>query len=152
MAHELAHQWFGNSLTVGAWRDIWLHEGFACYSEWLWSERHGDRTAAEHADEHWKRLDGLDQDLMVSDPGPDLMFDDRLYKRGALFLHALRVTLGDQLFFVTLAGWVAEHAYGTVGTDQFVDFVASRTGSTDVRPLAHKWLKETQLPGLPRPA
>ena len=39
VAHELAHQWFGNSLTVGRWRDIWLHEGFACYAEWLWSER-----------------------------------------------------------------------------------------------------------------
>ena len=41
VAHELAHQWFGNSLTVGRWRDIWLHEGFACYAEWLWSERVG---------------------------------------------------------------------------------------------------------------
>ena len=41
VAHELAHQWFGNSLTVGRWRDIWLHEGFACYAEWLWSESSG---------------------------------------------------------------------------------------------------------------
>ena len=46
VAHELAHQWFGNSLTVGLWRDIWLHEGFACYAEWLWSEASGGRTAA----------------------------------------------------------------------------------------------------------
>ena len=38
VAHELAHQWFGNSLTLGSWRDIWLHEGFACYAEWLWSQ------------------------------------------------------------------------------------------------------------------
>ena len=45
VAHELAHQWFGNSLTVGRWRDIWLHEGFACYAEWLWSERSGGWTA-----------------------------------------------------------------------------------------------------------
>ena len=46
VAHELSHQWFGNSLTLGRWRDIWLHEGFACYAEWLWSEESGGPTAA----------------------------------------------------------------------------------------------------------
>jgi aminopeptidase N len=152
VAHELSHQWFGNSLTVGAWKDIWLHEGFACYSEWLWSERSGDRSAAEHADEHWKRLHGLDQDLVLSDPGPDLMFDDRVYKRGALFLQALRTTVGDDRFFATVAAWVASNAYGTVDTDHFVEFFASRTGSAAVRPLARTWLNQPRLPALPQPA
>ena len=90
VAHELAHQWFGNSLTVGLWRDIWLHEGFACYAEWLWSEASGGRTADEQARAAHARLAGLPQDLVIGDPGPDAMFDDRLYKRGALTLHALR--------------------------------------------------------------
>ena len=90
VAHELAHQWFGNSLTVGRWQDIWLHEGFACYAEWLWSERADGRPADDFARAAWERLAALPQDLLLADPGPDLMFDDRLYKRGALTLHALR--------------------------------------------------------------
>ena len=52
VAHELAHQWFGNAVTLTEWKDIWLHEGFACYAEWLWSEESGRETADEWAAHH----------------------------------------------------------------------------------------------------
>ncbi len=149
VAHELAHQWFGNSLTVGSWADIWLHEGFACYAEWLWSEESGGSSTQEQADKHWTRLAGLDQDLLLADPGPELMFDDRVYKRGALLLHALRTTVGDQAFFDLLRAWTAEHAYGTVSTELFTRFASERTGR-DLGRLFTAWLTKTRLPELPR--
>lgn len=148
VAHELAHQWFGNAVTLRAWRDIWLHEGFACYAEWLWSERSGDRTADEHARHHHARLVDLDQDLVLADPGPELMFDDRVYKRGALTLHALRLTVGDDAFFGLLRGWVADHAGGSVTTDDFVAYAEERTGAA-LATLFRAWLDRAELPDLP---
>ena len=84
VAHELAHQWFGNAVTLREWKDIWLHEGFACYAEWLWSEESGGDSGRRRRPGHHAKLADLDQDLLLADPGPALMFDDRVYKRGAL--------------------------------------------------------------------
>jgi aminopeptidase N len=147
LAHELAHQWFGNSLTLRAWRDIWLHEGFACYSEWLWSELSGGRPASAHAAEHWNRLAHLPQDLLLTDPGPDLMFDDRVYKRGALALHALRVGAGDELFFGMLRSWVSRNAYRSVTTGDFIAHV-QRSGGLPIARLLDPWLFTKPLPPL----
>ena len=146
VAHELAHQWFGNSLTLSSWSDIWLHEGFACYVEWLWSERSGGKPADVLAHRHHRRLAGAAQDLLLADPGAPNMFDDRIYKRGALTLHALRLTLGDDTFFVMLRSWVAEHRFGTVSTELFEEH-AARYGNT--RGLLGRWLHQAPLPGLP---
>ncbi|CAN5573674.1 M1 family metallopeptidase [soil metagenome] len=148
VAHELAHQWFGNSLTLGHWRDIWLHEGFACYAEWIWSEESGGPSAQERAEEHHVWLAELDQDLVLSDPGPDMMFDDRVYKRGALLLHALRSTVGDDGFFDLLRGWVERHAHGTVNSEAFVEFSEFSTGA-ELGDLFDAWLNREALPELP---
>jgi aminopeptidase N len=148
VAHELAHQWFGNSLTLREWRDIWLHEGFACYAEWLWAEESGEASAHELAVEHLGRLSAAPQDLVIGDPGPDLMFDDRVYKRGALTLHAVRLTVGDDAFFAMLRAWVEANAYGTVTTDQLIAFASDHTHE-DLADLFHEWLFEEALPELP---
>jgi aminopeptidase N len=153
IAHELSHQWFGNSVTASRWRDIWLHEGFACYSEWLWSEWRwshgaGGTPASTHAVAHWERLRRLPQNLVLADPSAETMFDDRVYKRGALFLHALRTTAGDTAFFPMLRSWTADHANGSVTTEDFLTHAAERLGSV-VRDLAAGWLFDARLPDLP---
>jgi aminopeptidase N len=150
VAHELAHQWFGNSVTLASWRDIWLHEGFACYAEWLWSEASSRPSAEHHARLHWDRLNGLDQDFLLGDPGPDLMFDDRVYKRGALLLHALRTEVGDDRFFEVLRAWTDRHAHGSVTTDDFIALTGELCGAS-VGGLFDAWLREVSLPALTAP-
>jgi aminopeptidase len=148
IAHELAHQWFGNSVTVRTWQHIWLNEGFACYAEWLWSENSGGPSAERLAARYHARLDGLPQDLLIADPGPRLMFDDRLYKRGALTLHALRRTVGDAAFFELLRDWATIHRHGSVDTQQFIAH-AGRYATDSLHALFTAWLYTPALPTLP---
>ncbi|MBY0441586.1 MAG: M1 family metallopeptidase [Mycobacteriaceae bacterium] len=145
IAHELAHQWFGNSVTARWWRDIWLHEGFACYAEWLWSECSGGRSVDELARRHYGHLRESAQDLVLADPGPHNMFDDRVYKRGALTLHALRKRLGNAKFFALLRDWLTRHRHGSVVTDDFTWLAASYCEES-LRPFWDAWLYSKKLP------
>jgi aminopeptidase N len=145
IAHELAHQWFGNSLTVADWRHIWLNEGFATYAEWLWSEAGGGAPASVLAARSHAEVARQRQDIRIADPGVRRMFDDRVYQRGALTLHALRGRLGDDGFFSLLREWTERHRHGTVTTEQFMALAQSRT----TRPLDRffrSWSRDTALP------
>jgi len=150
IAHELSHQWFGNAVTAAQWSDIWLHEGFACYAEWLWSDAAGIATTQEQAATHHAKLAALPQDIVVAAPGASEMFDDRVYKRGALTLHALRLEVGDDTFFTILRDWVARHRGGVVTTADFVA-LCDRTAGRRLAGLFDAWLRASSLPALPVP-
>jgi aminopeptidase N len=148
VAHELAHQWFGNSVGLAAWQHIWLNEGFAAYAEWVWSEHRGGPSADDLARQFRRSLALRPRDLLVGDPGPALMFDDRVYKRGALTLHALRGTIGDDAFFDVLRDWTAQHRHGVATTDDFRELAERRSGA-DLAALFDAWLFRPSLPRLP---
>nr|WP_101441264.1 M1 family metallopeptidase [Amycolatopsis niigatensis] len=147
VVHELAHQWFGNSLTVADWQHIWLNEGFATYTEWLWSEVSGGESAEALARAWYERMRAKPADVTIGDPGVARMFDERVYKRGGLTLHALRGEMGDPAFFALVKAWAVENRHAAVTTEQFVSLAESYAG----RPLGEffaAWLERVALPPL----
>jgi len=146
--HELSHQWFGNSVTASTWRDIWLHEGFACYAEWIWSEAAGGPSANQLARTHHELLQDLPEDLIVGDPGAPDMFDDRVYKRGALAVHTVRRELGDEVFFDLLRRWTSTHRHSVVTSSDF-EVMASEAAGRSLEPVFNRWLRQGALPALP---
>jgi aminopeptidase N len=134
LVHEIAHQWFGNAVTLAYWPDIWLNEGFATWSEWIYDERHGGATAAAAFAELCAIPEEGEegQDLWFPAPaaleGPDQLFHTPVYSRGALTLQALRALAGDATFFRILRAWYRENRHGNVTTADFIALAERKTG------------------------
>ena len=144
LLHELAHQWVGNAVSPGAWQDIWLNEGLATYSEWLWSERTGGHRAAALA-RGFARAGGLD--LPPGDPGNRELFARSVYLRGGMTLQALREAIGDDAFFTLLRRWVETHRYDDARTPDFVA-LAEEVSGQQLDGLFDAWLYGPSLPSL----
>ncbi|MGW9028225.1 M1 family metallopeptidase [Streptomyces sp. NPDC055722] len=150
LVHENAHQWFGDSVTLTRWQDIWLNEGFATYAEWLYSEQHGGKSAQQTFDALYARpaSDGL-WAFPPANPGSGAhIFDTPVYARGAMALHKLRTAVGDAIFFRILRTWAADHRGGHGTTAQFVR-LSERLSGQDLDALFHTWIGMTGKPSAP---
>lgn len=130
VVHENAHQWFGDSVSVDTWRNIWLNEGFATYAEWLWSESQGTGTTQELFDHYYsaKPADDPFWQVRPGEPGAENVFHDAVYDRGAMTLHALRNVIGDAALVDISRTWVSEKRYATGTIEQFIELAEQRSG------------------------
>jgi aminopeptidase N len=121
VVHELAHQWFGDSVSVENWRDIWLNEGPATFMEHKYSETHGGQSVEQWLHGTYQSRPANDGfwDLRIGAPGRNHLFDGEVYHRGAMALQALRQRVGNAEFRTILRTWLSERSGGNGSTDDF---------------------------------
>lgn len=141
VAHEIAHQWFGNSVTLGAWPDIWLNEGFATWAEWRWGEEAGGPTVQGQFDRFYARppTSSIWSPPVAGLTDPVDLFTSSTYIKGAMALQALRVKVGDPVFTQILRAWFAEGRAQTVSTADFIA-LAERVSGQELSPFFDTWL------------
>ncbi len=148
LVHELSHMWFGDSVTLTKWPDIWLHEGFATWSEWIWSERQGNKSAAQWFKELYSTPA---KDTAFWGPAvdnfldPALLFNGTVYYRGGMTLEALREKIGDLAFFQLLRDWATQNRHGNVTTPQFIALAEHESGM-DLTAFFDAWIYQDAKP------
>jgi aminopeptidase N len=148
LSHELAHQWFGDDVTLRRWRDIWLNEGFAEFSSWLWDEHTGVKTARQHLKELMAIPASNTSEWLPppAHPGDAAhIFSGSVYDRGAGTLQALRQKLGSATFFKILRGWLRAHPYGNATVPQFRAY-AERVSHRNLDHFFYEWLDKNGKP------
>ena len=148
MAHELAHQWFGDSVSVDDWRDIWLNEGFAQYLQTYYlTEVVGGRSMQAWLTDTYDSFPASSTlwALSIDDPGPARLFDAAVYTRGAMAVQALRHRIGDTAFWTLLQTWVADRKYGNGSVSDF-EGLANAVSGQDLASFFDAWLHERVRP------
>lgn len=153
IAHELAHQWFGNKITCGSWKDIWLNEGFATYlSGLVYENLDGNATFRSWKQQQINSITSQSGGAVylsdIDTTSINRIFSSRLsYNKGSMVLHMLRNKLDDTNFFQALQDYLStpEHAYGYAKTEDFISIVETTTGE-DLTEFFSDWLYNQGYP------
>jgi aminopeptidase N len=156
LAHEYAHQWFGDMITCDTWADIWLNEGFATWTENFWAEKSGGYTAykTQINSDATSYLNGNPgwaisvPSWAVTTPNVNTLFNYSItYAKGACVLHLLRYTLGDSLFFASLQAYASDTnlRFHSASIADFKDKVNAVTG-TDYTWFFTQWIYAANHP------
>ncbi|MYR25072.1 MULTISPECIES: M1 family metallopeptidase [unclassified Streptomyces] len=154
LVHELAHQWFGDSVSPRTWSDLWLNEGHATWYETLYAEERGGPTLerrmreAYGASDGWRAEGGPPARPKAPGNGKISIFRPVVYDGSALVLYALRQEVGADAFSRIERRWVAEHRDGTADTAAFVR-LASDVAGRDLGAFLHPWLYGAKTPPMP---
>ncbi len=156
MVHEIAHEWFGDSVSPSRWSDIWLNEGFATYIEKLYEQDHGTLDEWGHPSLEAYMRDQYGQgDTLRTQYGPvarplsaDTVYSPLVYDGAALVLYALQQRVGDDTFHRIVQGWPRQFRGTSASTDDFITF-ASRTSGQNLSGFLGAWLYGTRTPPMP---
>ncbi|HSS96983.1 MAG TPA: M1 family metallopeptidase, partial [Terriglobales bacterium] len=153
IAHELAHQWFGDSVSLANWKDPWLNEGFATYASFLWWEHTAGANVFDQilTNQYKELVDPTNvagRFVPPGNPQPRQLFNSGVYRRGAWVLHALRLHVGDETFFNILRGYYQRYQYANATTDDFI-YVAELVSGQDLSGFFNAWLYDVRVPDVP---
>jgi aminopeptidase N len=148
VVHEMAHQWFGDSVGLERWPNIWLNEGFATFVEWFYAERHGGPSVHRVFDRLYRTPASKRGfwDPPSGHPGqPANLFATSTYVRGGMALEALRLRVGTQPMLRILRRWATQHRYGIADVGQF-QALAEEVSGQPLGALFQRWLYERGKP------